>query len=119
MHRLARRLILVAAATLMASGTSVCAAAELSREDKARLLAAYPAQRKDLDGGELVWRDGRRMPLDDGKGDKQFAEWLERPDIADMFLQPYPAGSAATPPAANADPGRARNAAFFDKVYGD
>ena len=97
----------------------MCAAAELSGEDKARLLAAYPDQLKRIDGGDLVWRDGTRMPLDDGKGDKPFAEWLEHPDIADMFAQPYPAGSAATPPATNADPGRARNAAFFDKVYGN
>jgi hypothetical protein len=119
MHRLARRLILVAAATLLAAGTDVCAAGELSGEDQARLLAAYPDQLKGIDGGDLVWRDGTRMPLDDGKGDKPFAEWLERPDIADMFSQPYPAGGAATPPAANTDPGRARNATFFDKAYGD
>jgi hypothetical protein len=119
MHRLTRRLILVAAAILMAAGTEVCAAAELSEPDKARLIAAYPDQLKGIDGGDLVWRDGARMPLDDGEADKPFAEWLQRPDIADMFAQPYPAGSAATPPAANTDPGRARNAAFFDKMYGD
>src|SRR5690606_9824112 len=28
-------------------------------------------------------------------------------------------GAGATPPARNADPGRARTAAFFDKLYGD
>jgi hypothetical protein len=119
MHRLAPRLILVAAATFVAAGTIACSAAELSGEDKARLIAAYPDQLKDIDGGDLVWRDSTRTPLDDGKGDKPFAEWLEHPDIADMFAQPYPAGSAATPPALNADPGRARNAAFFNKVYGN
>src|SRR5687767_7760609 len=119
MRRLACRLLLVAAATLMAAGTNVCAAAELSGEDKARLLAAYPDQLQGIDGSDLVWRDGTRTPLDDGMGDKPFAEWLERPDISDIFAQPYPAEGAAMPPAANTDPGRARNAAFFDKVYGD
>ena len=59
------------------------------------------------------------MPLDDGKVDKPFEEWLEHPDIADMLAVPYPAGAAAAPPAKNVDPGRARNAAFFDKVYGN
>ena len=59
------------------------------------------------------------MPLDDGKGDKPFEQWLDMPDIADMFAIPYPAGAKATPPAKDIDPGRARTAAFFDKVYGD
>jgi hypothetical protein len=59
------------------------------------------------------------MPLDDGKGDKPFEQWLDNPDIADMFAIPYPVGAEAKPPAKNIDPGRARTAAFFDKVYGD
>ena len=67
----------------------------------------------------LVWRDGTRMPLDDGKGAKTFAQWLDDPDIEDMLAVPYPAGEPATPPAKDVDPGRARNEAFFDKVYGD
>ena len=36
-----------------------------------------------------------------------------------MLALPYPAGSPAAPPARNVDPGRARNAAFFDKLYGN
>jgi hypothetical protein len=36
-----------------------------------------------------------------------------------MLELPYPAGEASQPPARNADPGRARNRAFFDKMYGD
>jgi hypothetical protein len=112
-------LSLIAVLALGASPGLQVAAAELSTAARARLLAAYPAQLERIDGGELVWRDGTRMPLDDGKGDKSFEEWLAHPDIADMLALPYPAGAEATPPAANVDPGRARNAAFFDKVYGD
>ena len=95
------------------------AAGELSEEAGKRLLAAYPEQLERIESGILVWRDGTRMPLDDGKGEKPFAEWLDHPDIEDMLAVPYPEGDLALPPAKDVDPGRARNAAFFDKVYGD
>ena len=91
----------------------------LSEDARQRLLAAYPDQLERIDGNWLVWRDGTRMPLDDGKGEKPFAQWLEDPDIEDMLAVPYPTGDVATPPAKDVDPGRARNAAFFDKVYGN
>jgi hypothetical protein len=93
--------------------------AELSQVDRTRLLEAYPGLLERIDGNDLVWRDGTRMPLDDGKGDKPFEQWLDNPDIADMFAIPYPVGAEPKPPAKNIDPGRARTAAFFDKVYGD
>ncbi|MFA6141594.1 MAG: M15 family peptidase, partial [Hyphomicrobium sp.] len=112
--------ILAAAALLVPADARVAAAAELSAADGQRLLEAYPEQLERIDGEELVWKDGTRMRLDDGKGDKPFEEWLEHPDVADMFAKPYPAGAAAAvPPAKDDDPGRARNAAFFDKVYGN
>ena len=84
-----------------------------------RLVAAYPDHLAGIDGETLVWRDGTRMPLDDGAGPKSFADWLSRPDIEDMLRLAYPAGSPPVPPPADEDPGRARNAAFFDKMYGD
>jgi len=95
------------------------AAGELSEEAQKHLLAAYPQQLERIEGGNLVWRDGTRMPIDDGKGDKPFAEWLDHPDIEDMLAVPYPAGDLAAPPPKDIDPGRARNEAFFDKVYGN
>ncbi|MFN3868115.1 MAG: M15 family metallopeptidase [Hyphomicrobiaceae bacterium] len=85
-----------------------------------RLLDGYRDHLAAIDGNDLVWRDGSRMPLDDGRGVKPFDDWLAAPDIEDMFHLPYPAaGSAAIAPPPQADPGRARHAAFFDKVYGD
>jgi hypothetical protein len=99
--------------------TTAAAAAELSEEAGKRLLAAYPDQLERIEGGSLVWRDGTRMAIDDGKGEKPFAEWLEHPDSEDMLAVPYPAGDLAAPPAKDVDPGRARNEAFFNKVYGD
>jgi hypothetical protein len=115
MLRLSLFFVFVAAALAAAPAFS----APLSDTDRARLLAAYPQQLDRIEGNELIWRDGTRMPLDDGKGDKPFEEWLDKPDIADMFAAPYPAGAPASAPALNADPGRARTAAFFDKIYGD
>jgi hypothetical protein len=105
-------------AALMPFATAA-AAAELSDEAAKRLLAAYPDQLERIEGGSLLWRDGTRMAIDDGKGEKPFAEWLEHPDIEDMLAMPYPVGDVAAPPARDVDPGRARNEAFFNKVYGD
>lgn len=85
----------------------------------ARLLAAYPEHVSAIDGNDLIWKDGTRMPIDDGQGPKPFDTWLERPDLEDMLQRPYPAGAPASAPGIEDDPGRARNAAFFDKMYGD
>ncbi len=87
--------------------------------DPSSLTKAYPEALERIDGNWLVWRDGTRMMLDDGKGQKSFAAWLENPDIKDMLTQPYPAGIGPAEPSPESDPGRARNAAFFDKMYGD
>ena len=85
----------------------------------ARLTAGYPGIVKGLEGNDLVFADGARLPLDDGKGVKPAAEWLESPDIKDMFRHAYPWGAASMTPARDFDPGRARNEAFLTKVYGD
>lgn len=106
------------ALTILLPGT-LAIAGELSPDERARLLAAYPDHLERIDGGELVWRDGSRTPLDDGKGDKPFLAWLNDPDIEDMVSVPYPASELTTHPPENADPGRARNTVFFNKVYGD
>lgn len=82
-------------------------------------VTAYPEALDRSDGNEIVWRDGTRTPLDDGTGEKPFADWLDHPDIEDMLRLPYPAGAGPAEPARESDPGRARNAAFFDKMYGD
>jgi hypothetical protein len=83
------------------------------------LLRAYKEQLDRIEGNALIWRDGTRMPLDDGKGKKSFEAWLAEPDIEDMLAVPYPPGDPIAAPARNADPGRARNAAFFNRMYGD
>ena len=84
-----------------------------------RLLRAYPDAVAAVDGNLLVWRDGTRMVIDDGLPPKTIEAWLASPDLKDMFRDRYPAGADLIAPTPRSDPGRARNAAFFRKLYGD
>ena len=83
------------------------------------LLTAYPDFLDRLDGNEIVWKDGARMTIDDGKGVKPFESMLDDPDIKDMFIMQYPAGDKWGAPAVNFDPGRIRYMPLFKKMYGD
>ena len=71
-----------------------------------------------FDGIDLIWRDGTRMPVDDGLPDKSMEEQLRHGSILDQLRLPYPSGGPLLP-APQQDPGRVRNRAFFDKMYGD
>jgi hypothetical protein len=83
------------------------------------LVAAYPEQLAGYDETSLIWRDGTRMPLSDGQPNKTFEEVLRHGSILDQIRLPYPAGVGAAALAPQGDPGRIRNRAFFDKMYGD
>jgi D-alanyl-D-alanine carboxypeptidase len=72
------------------------------------LVRAYPEQIAGYDATYLIWRDGTRMPLAAGQ-----------PSILDQIRLPYPAGASAAARYRQNDPGRDRNRAFFDKMYGD
>ena len=58
------------------------------------------------------------MPFGEGRADKPLEELLDRPDIADMFHWSYVFDGAASPASLDSDPGRVRNEAFFEKMYG-
>jgi hypothetical protein len=83
------------------------------------LVAAYPDHLASHDGKDLVWKDGTRMPVSDGRTGKTFEEMLNSPDIKDQFVYPYPLGPGVKAPGLNEDPGRIRYEAFFVKMYGD
>ena len=83
------------------------------------LVRAYPDHLKGIEGNELVWRDGTRMPISDGREGKDFDTLLDHPDIDDMLVQPYTPGPPAGVPALNQDPGRIRYEPLFAKMYGD
>ena len=87
-------------------------------QDVQALVRVYPEAIAGIDGNTLVWTDGTRMPIDDGRGAKPFATLLSAPDIKDMFQMAYPAGRAGLAPAVDFDPGRVRNTALLDKLYG-
>ena len=83
------------------------------------LVGAYPDFLASHDGKSLIWKDGTRMPVSDGHSDKTFQEKLHNPSILDQLSIPYVKGPLAAPPGPQDDPGRFRNIAFFDKMYGN
>jgi len=85
---------------------------------KRRLVSTYPDFLKGYEGNEIIWRDGTRMPFDDGR-EKSFKERLTQPDLQDQFYAEYPRGLRGVPPLKNIDPGRVRYEPFFVKMYGD
>jgi hypothetical protein len=82
------------------------------------LVRAYPGFLAGFDGANLIWRDGTRMPVDDGRPDMSMEEQLRHGSILDQLRLPYP-GGAPLLPAPQQDPGRVRNRALFDRMYGD
>src|SRR6267143_1084130 len=83
------------------------------------LVRAYPDFLLSHNEHVLIWKDGTRMPLSDGRIDKSFEEKLRHASILDQLSLPYPKGPLQKPPGLQEDPGRFRNVAFFDKMYGD
>lgn len=109
----------LALAAGLGAGAAFAGGATDSAEIARRLLAGYPGIVQRVENDTVVFADGSTLPLDDGLGEKTFDDWLAKPDIEDMFRMRYPAGTEATGPARDVDPGRARNTPFFSKVYGD
>ncbi len=118
--RKAARLLLAAAVLLAISdpGTSQAQPAG-DRSAPEQLLRAYPEHLAFIDGDDLVWKDGTRMALSDGHRAKTASERIARASILDMLVEAYPYGAPIAPPVFESDPGRARHAPFFNKMYGD
>ena len=108
-------------ALLLALAAAAVPATEARAGDAAldRLVAAYPDFLAGHDGTTLLWKDGTRMPVSDGRDDKSFRDKLKSPSIRDQLSLPYTRGKPTAVPSAEDDPGRFRNIAFFDKMYGD
>jgi hypothetical protein len=105
---------LYGAAILILAGLTAAAA-----QDAGALIRAYPDFLASQDGKVLVWKDGTRMPVSDGREDKSFEEKLRSPSILDQLSLTYVKGRPTAPPGPQDDPGRFRNVAFFNKMYGD
>src|SRR5690242_17748895 len=74
-----------------------------------RLVRAYPNFLASHDNGVLIWNDGTRMSVSDGRSDKTFQEKLRNPSILDQLSIPYVKGPLSIPPGPQDDPGRFRN----------
>lgn len=81
------------------------------------LAAAYPNFLK-LSNGKLVWNDGAELELGRVRSRDQAASIVEAPSVAEQFLFDYPLATAASA-LPEFDPGKARNEAFFVRMYGD
>jgi hypothetical protein len=102
-----------------ASGAPQGADRARSERLMAVLVAAYPDFLASFEGNDIVWKDGTRMPFDDGRGAKDFETRLAMPDLEDMFYASYPPGRSGLAPPVNIDPGRVRYQPFFTRMYGD
>lgn len=81
------------------------------------LVRAYPEALSGFDGANIIWRDGSSMPVGRVRPWRSEDEMLRDPSLADQLAVQYPGGAPLQVP--HDDPGRARNEAFFDKMYGD
>jgi hypothetical protein len=98
---------------------AVVGSARAQNADLDALVRAYPDFLASEDGKFLIWKDGTRMPVSDGRTDKTFQEKLHNPSILDQLSIHYVKGPLLAPPGPEDDPGRFRNIAFFDKMYGN
>ena len=71
-----------------------------------RLVAAYPDHLAGVEGDDLVWPDGTRMPTGAGPPARPFEAMLRDATIADQLRQPYAPGPLAAPPPRDHSPGR-------------
>jgi hypothetical protein len=102
--------------SLLASGVLVAQTPDQALD---WLVAAYPGVLARHDGERLYWKDGTVMPVSDGSSGKSFDQLLRSASILDQLLLTYRPGRPAGPPDMNDDPGRFRNEAFLQKLYGD
>jgi len=83
-----------------------------------RFIKSYPGAIAGFSDNYLIFKDRSRLPWDDCIKNKSYQTLLDKPDLKDMFGQKYETGQLKEPPAKNFDPGRIRDEAFFEKIYG-
>jgi peptidoglycan LD-endopeptidase CwlK len=87
--------------------------------DGGRLRRAYPDYIAAVRDNRVIWTDGTTTVFDDGYAGKDWLTLLRSPDIEDQLALAYPDNPPpGFRPATNADPGRLRCPAFFEKMYG-
>jgi hypothetical protein len=95
--------------------------AESANEIKSKcLLRAYPDFLQTTENNLVIWKDSTVMTFDDGIEQTDFETMLNNADLKDQMVQCYPKTDEYRQKlVVNYDPGRARNEAFFFKMYGN
>lgn len=83
------------------------------------LITSYPDKIARRDGNALIFRDGSRLDAGTVDAHKPFDQLLRHASVLDQFRLAYPRGAEIAPPQKNFDPGRFRDEAFFNALYGD
>lgn len=114
------RALVLALTAFALSGFCFAQASQVDRDlAAAAIAAAYPDFIASADANKIVWRDGTESELGPVRPVDQAAKIIELPSVAEQFLFDYPLASSAVRELPRNDPGRARNEAFFAKMYGD
>lgn len=107
-------------------GSASCCAKDSSADKAQRYIRAYPGFFAAYENGNLVTKDGRRIPFEDGRP-KDLGRMVEDSTVGDDAFDPgdalywsYPAGrdipTSVNPPLG--DPGRIRPEELFHFMYG-
>lgn len=84
------------------------------------LLRAYPDFLQTADNNIVTWKDSTQMIFDVGVEHSDYETMLNAADLKDQMAQCYPKSDDFQKKLVqNYDPGRARNEAFFFKMYGN
>ncbi len=86
--------------------------------DAKKLINCYSNFVTGFANNHIVFKDKSTMLWDDGVKNKAYQQLLDNPDLKDMFSQKYTTGELKAPIPVNFEPGRIRNTAFFEKIYG-
>ncbi|WP_276483286.1 M15 family metallopeptidase [Paraflavitalea pollutisoli] len=81
-----------------------------------RLIKAYPDCIAAVQGNQVIFKNGVKLPLDDGRQKTLIQEYAEA-DIEDQLRTRYVKGKTPRPAELD-DPGRIRNDSLFKVMYG-
>lgn len=83
------------------------------------IVASYPDKIARRDSNTLIFRDGTHVDAGTVDAHKPFDQLLRDASVLDQFRVTYPRGAEIAPPQRDFDPGRFRDEAFFNALYGD
>jgi hypothetical protein len=111
---------IVRSSLLALAASAAMASSALADPALDALVEAYPDVIAGYDAKDLILKNGSHIQLSNGVTNKTPEQRVTNADIMDMFAMAYTLGANYPIPKTPADdPGRARNQALFDALYGD